>query len=149
MIPGVLGPHDPYALRDDWANPGGATHEPNKNTAGKTASSTTINLAERTALILAIGQSLISNENDTTLHTPINAAKVDNLDVYTGAMWRGKDPWLGCAGVVGSWLGKFADAAINSGMFARVIIAPIGIGGQTAASIGTGRVGITTGRWSA
>jgi hypothetical protein len=117
-------------MQDDWPNPGGPTHEPNKNTAGKSASSTVINPAERTALVVAIGQSLISNENDTTLHTPTNAAKVDNLDPYTGQMWRGRDPWLGCAGVVGSWLGKFADDTINSGMFARVIIEPIGIGGR-------------------
>ena len=132
MIPhGVLGPHDPYALRDDWPNAGGTTHDPYKSTSGKTASSTTINTSERTALILAIGQSLISNENDAggSLHTPTNATKVDNLNLYTGAMWRGRDPWLGCAGQNASWLGKFADDAINSGMFARVIIEPIGIFG--------------------
>jgi hypothetical protein len=130
VIQGVLSTHDPYRIQDDWPNPAGSTHDPYRTTTGKTASPATIDTAERTAIMLAVGQSLISNENDVTLHTPTNAAKVDNLDPYTGAMWRGKDPWLGCAGVSGSWLGKFADTCINSGMFARVIICPIGIGGR-------------------
>jgi hypothetical protein len=132
MIPGLISKHDPYEIRDDWPNPAGATHDPYTSTAGKTSSSASINPGAWTAIVIAVGQSLISNENDT-LYTTFNTTKVDNLNPYSGLVYRGTDPWIGCAGVSGSWLGKFADAAINSGMFERVIICPIGIGGRPPA----------------
>lgn len=128
MIFGSIGPHDPYALHIS-PNVAGPTHDPYTSLTGKVASSLTINPAERTAVVLVIGQSTASNENGA-LHTPTNTTKVDNLNVYNGLMYQGKDPWLGCAGEIGSWLGRFADKAINAGMFARVIIEPVGIGGE-------------------
>lgn len=105
-----------------------ASHNP----IGRTVRSSRLNPSESTAILVALGQSLIASSENAN-YTPTNGAKVDNLSVFDGGIYAAQDPLLG-AGVYnagGCWLSRLADKLITSGAYDRVILVPIGRGSST------------------
>jgi hypothetical protein len=82
----------------------------------------------RTAVIIILGQSNAANHGAGRY-----AAKhrVDNFNIYDGRCYRAEDPLLGASGDGGNFATRFGDKLIEEGLFDRVILAPIAMGGTT------------------
>jgi hypothetical protein len=81
-----------------------------------------------TAVIVTLGQSNAANYA-LTRYTPQH--DVRNFDLYDGRCYKAKDPLLGASGALGNFAGPLADMLIERGLYTRVIVAPIAIGGST------------------
>lgn len=94
----------------------------------KTIRSPRLNAGENTAVIVGAGQSNIANQvvGSGELYTPTNASKVDNFNINNGGTYAAVDPLLGTDGINGSFLGRLADKLITAGIFARIILVPVG-----------------------
>lgn len=90
-----------------------------------------IQAGENTAVWLTIGQSTTCNNDDTQYS--VSSPKAHNFSVYDGAIYAADTPLLGCQGLGGNWNSRCADKLITAGIFARVIVAPIGVGGTEIA----------------
>jgi hypothetical protein len=114
---------------------------------GLATRSQAINPAERTLVLISAGQSLATNVLPT-LHVPTNATKVDNFNFSDGASYPVAGSafgLLGCSneppaqpGGPGNINAYLADLFITNGIFDRVIIVPIAIGGTLASDWATG-----------
>lgn len=109
---------------------------------GKTRVSAVLDGGIRNCILLIAGQSNVGN-NFPTSFTPTNSTKVDNLNIYDGAVYSSADPLLGTARDSGSlgrgnFAGRLADKLINANKFDRVILVPIGIGGTLVSDWETG-----------
>lgn len=82
----------------------------------------------RTAVIVILGQSNAANHGAGRY-----AAKhrVDNFNIYDGKCYHAEDPLLGASGDGGNFATRLGDKLIEDGLFDRVILAPIGMGGTT------------------
>lgn len=83
---------------------------------------------ERTAVIVTLGQSNAANYA-LMRNTPTH--DVLNFDLYDGRCYKARDPLLGTSGTGGNFATPLADMLIERGLYARVIIAPIAMGGST------------------
>jgi hypothetical protein len=83
---------------------------------------------KNTAVILTLGQSNAANHG-TVAYTP--KYEVVNFDIYDGNCYRAQDPLLGASGTGGNFATPLADILIRRGLFERVILAPIAMGGST------------------
>jgi Carbohydrate esterase, sialic acid-specific acetylesterase len=81
-----------------------------------------------TAVIVTLGQSNAANYAQMR-YTPKH--DVRNFDLYNGHCYKAEDPLLGASGTLGNFAGPLADMLIERGLYARVIIAPIAMGGST------------------
>jgi hypothetical protein len=83
---------------------------------------------ERTAVIVILGQSNAANHGAGRY-----AAKnrVDNFNLYDGKCYHAEDPLLGSSGDGGNFATRLGDKLIEEGLFDRVILAPIAMGGTT------------------
>ena len=94
--------------------------------AKERASSTIQGDRSRTAVVVTLGQSHAANHGGGQY----TATKcVDNFNVYEGSCYHAADPLLGASGEGGNFATRFGDMVIQHGLFDRVIIAPIAIGG--------------------
>jgi Carbohydrate esterase, sialic acid-specific acetylesterase len=116
----------------------------NQKTSGLAFRSLTVNTGIRNLIAITVGQSL-GTAIAPTAYTPTNASAIDNINVYDGAIYEAKDPLLGCStdsGVAGSGPGnpflRMADNLITAGLFDRVILVPLSIGGTLATDWQTG-----------
>ncbi len=82
----------------------------------------------RTAVIVTLGQSNAANYA-LMWYTPKH--DVLNFDLYDGRCYKARDPLLGASGTGGNFATPLADMLIERGLYARVIIAPIAMGGST------------------
>jgi Carbohydrate esterase, sialic acid-specific acetylesterase len=82
----------------------------------------------RTAVIVTLGQSNAANYA-LARYTP--KQDVRNFDLYDGRCYKAQDPLLGASGAGGNFASPFGDMLIERGLYTRVIIAPIAIGGST------------------
>ena len=116
---------DPYIFAElPGYNPG------NRNLTGKAQRSPR---PETVGVLICAGQSNICNTIDTA-YFPINAAKIDNLNVYSGGLYAGADPLLGCSNMssrVGNTMTRLADKLITAGKYGRVILVTVGMGSTT------------------
>jgi len=83
---------------------------------------------ERTAVIVTLGQSNAANYS-LMRYTPTH--DVLNFDLYDGRCYKARDPLLGTSGTGGNFATPLAEMLIERGLYARVIIAPIAMGGST------------------
>lgn len=79
-----------------------------------------------TMIALAFGQSNAAN-NGQVAYTPHNHAV---FNYYEGKLYTAKDPLIGSTGTRGSVWGRLADMLIDSGLYDKVIIVPIAVGGS-------------------
>lgn len=103
---------------------------------GRTEVSPLLVSGEKTAVILTIGQSTSANICNSA-YTP-SSAKVHNLNIHNGAMYRAVDPLLGPDGLNGNWAGELGDKLITATTYSRVILVPIAISGANANEWGSG-----------
>lgn len=114
-----------------------------KTTNGLTIRSPVINPAIRTLVLLVPGQSQFANVQPTAF-TPANAAVVDQMNIYDGAIYSIAGPLLGSslnAAVVGSpgfgnLTARVADLVVTNGKFDRIIVVAMAIGSTTASMWG-------------
>jgi hypothetical protein len=82
----------------------------------------------RTAVIIILGQSNAANHGAGRY---VAKHRVDNFNIYDGKCYRAEDPLLGASGDGGNFATRLGDKIIEDGLFDRVILAPIGMGGTT------------------
>ncbi len=80
------------------------------------------------AVWLTLGQSNAANEGDLDYTT---GAGVFNLNPFDGKCYVARDPLLGTTGDRGSVWTRAADGAIAAGLFDRVVVLPIAVGGSS------------------
>ncbi len=83
---------------------------------------------KRTAVIVVVGQSNAANHGAGRYAA---SRRVDNFNVYDGKCYRATDPLLGASGDGGNFATRLGDKLIDAGLFDRVILAPIAMGGTT------------------
>jgi len=83
---------------------------------------------KRTAVIVVVGQSNAANHGAGRYAAN---RRVDNFNVYDGRCYRAADPLLGASGDGGNFATRLGDKLIDAGLFDRVILAPIAMGGTT------------------
>lgn len=83
---------------------------------------------EGTAVIVTLGQSNAANYA-LMLYAPKH--DVLNFDLYDGHCYEARDPLLGASSILGNFATPLADMLIERRLYARVIIAPIAMGGST------------------
>ncbi len=123
LLSAASAPIDPYDL---YEIPG---EEGYSNTAVRAQVSATLDGGESTGVFIATGQSLFAN-NGESAYTPTNAAKAQQIDIYDGVVYQIKDPVIGASAGAGSMISMIADKLIDQGVFDRVIIVPIAVGGS-------------------
>jgi hypothetical protein len=101
-----------------------------RDTAGKAYANPRPVTGERRGVFLLAGQSLASNAVDTT-YTPTNPSKIENLNFWDGGLYVGADPLLGTSDTRGNLFTYVADKLIGAGIFDRVILIPIAMGGTS------------------
>jgi hypothetical protein len=89
---------------------------------------TSCDVTRNTAVIVTLGQSNAANYG-LAPYTP--QRDVVNFDVYDGNCYRARDPLLGASGMGGNFATPLGDILIQRGLYDRVIIAPIAMGGST------------------
>ena len=100
---------------------------------GKTLRSPALNTGEKTLVLIMAGQSNLQNIGPTT-NSPVNAAKIDNMNIVDGRLYAAVEPLVGTGWPAAAPFGKgnvatrIADTLITNGKFGRVIIVPIAIG---------------------
>jgi Carbohydrate esterase, sialic acid-specific acetylesterase len=81
-----------------------------------------------TAVLVTLGQSNAANYA-AVRYTPKH--DVLNFNLYDGRCYEARDPLLGTSGTLGNFATPLADMLIERGVYTRVIIAPIAMGGST------------------
>lgn len=119
----------------------GNTSQINLQPQGLALRSQSVNTAVKNLILLGPGQSNITSVAPSA-YSPSNPTVLDCLNVNDGAIYAAVDPMLGCS--INPTLGpgnpllRLADAWVTSGLFARVIIVPLGIDATAAADWGAG-----------
>lgn len=100
-----------------------------RDTSGRHETSTAIEGDQaRTAVIVVVGQSNAANHGAGRY---VAKHRVDNFNIYDGRCYRAEDPLLGSSGDGGNFATRLGDKLIDAGLFDRVILAPIAMGGTT------------------
>ncbi len=106
----------------------------NNSVSGKSQVYPRINPYEKTGVFIVAGQSNAANTGEIA-YTPVNASKVDNVDILTGGTYAAADPLLGCSnsvsGTIGNLFTRVADKLITAGKYQRVILIPVALGGSS------------------
>jgi hypothetical protein len=116
----------------------------NRDTSAKSLRSQTIDTGVRNLVLIVAGQSNAEPEN-STIYSPSNPTKIDNFNIYDGAIYSPEEPLVGsgarAAGLalLGYHPGLIlADALVSAGKFDRVILVPVALGGSSIADWTTG-----------
>lgn len=100
-----------------------------RDTSGRQLSPSTIDGdRQRTAVIVVLGQSNAANHGSGRY---IAKHRVDNFNIYDGKCYHAADPLLGASADGGNFATRLGDKLIEAGLFDRVILAPIAMGGTT------------------
>jgi hypothetical protein len=117
--------NDPY-----WAADEIYPRIANKDARGKTKRSPLIVAGENTGVFITAGQSLADNAVDSNTVVS-NPTKVDEINLWDGGCYAASDPLVGCAGNLGNMFTQVADKLVTFGIFQRVILLPISMGGTS------------------
>src|SRR6478736_2071392 len=85
-------------------------------------------LTGRIGVLAMCGQSNIGNSGAGGNYVPVNAAKVLNLNVLNGGLYRALDPMLGCGGPSSAMGTKLGDTLITDNKLDAVIMANCSVG---------------------
>lgn len=132
----IGGTPDPYTF-GEW--PLGNPWAGNRNTNGKVARDPRLLDAASTLVLIIAGQSNACNFI-SAIYSPVNASKIDNLNVYDSGYYAATDPLLGCesagnANNVGNMFLRMADQLISAGVCSNVVLIPVGVAGQPVAQL--------------
>lgn len=105
------------------------------STSGKTPQA----IPPRVLLLITAGQSNIANTGVTN-YTPTHASAIGNFNSYDGSLYAYADPLLGPSGNTANMVGRLADQIISAGLFDRVIVVPLAVGGSTVAQWAPGGI---------
>lgn len=124
------GAPDPHRLAPVPSTLGSMNHNTN---AVSLRATQTLSAAVRNLVIIAAGQSNISNVATST-YSPTNGTALDNFNVRDGALYAAADPLIGCSNAIsiGNPMLRLADDFATS-LFDRVVIASIAVNGTTVA----------------
>jgi hypothetical protein len=116
----IIGPSDSYEKLDqNWLSI--------YDTTGRKPAGCAIDGARsRTAVIVTLGQSNIGNHGSGRY---VARGRVDNFNLYDGKCYHAEDPLLGASGDGGNVSTRLGDKLIDVGLFDRVVVAPIAMGG--------------------
>lgn len=116
----VIGETDSYERLDqNWGSI--------RDTAGRQQSPLAIEgERDRTSVIVILGQSNAANHGSGRY---IAKHQVDNFNLYDSKCYHAADPLLGASGDGGNFATRLGDKLIEAGLFDRVILAPIAMGG--------------------
>jgi hypothetical protein len=110
----------------------------NQNTKGYTLrAAQNLDPSVRNLVLVVPGQSNVTNVAPS-LYTPANPTKIDQLCLTDGGLYSAADPMLSLTGTTGMPILRLADNLITSGLFDRVVIAPLGAGGTSVSDWETG-----------
>lgn len=118
------GPTDPFTFPE-------TTMTSYASTSAKTRSDPRNLVGDEMASFIVAGQSNGANHSTGSLYTPSHASKIDNLNPLDGGTYSGSDPALGASGNMASWLFRFADLVIDAGLYSRVVMVPVAVGGTS------------------
>ena len=82
---------------------------------------------ERSMVLLTLGQSNAANETELT---PVDTSGVFNFNFLDGRCYEARDPLLGTTGGGSSVWTRVGRGLIDRGIAARVVVAPIAVGGS-------------------
>jgi hypothetical protein len=119
-----------YSLTEYFSTPG------YQDTTGRTTESAALVGGQSTAIIPILGQSLVAN-NGVSNFNP-GAALVQQINPYDGVVYRAQDPILGASGTAGSMVSRIGNDLVAAGIFQRVILIPVAIGGTSVAQWSSG-----------
>jgi hypothetical protein len=117
-----------YNLTEYYSTPG------YQDTTGRTTESAALVGGQTTAIIPILGQSLVAN-NGASNYNP-GAALVQQINPYDGIVYRAQDPVLGASGTTGGMVSRIADDLVTAGIFQRVIVIPVAVGGTSVGQWG-------------
>lgn len=83
--------------------------------------------AQRTMVLLSLGQSNGANHGESRM---VPRAGVDNFNTADGKCYAAKDPLLGPTGTDGSPWTRLGDRLLEEGIYDRVLVAAIAVGGS-------------------
>lgn len=116
----------------EWA----AGNPPGGNTisTGKSIRDPRLASGQNTGVFIVAGQSNGANYTVGAAYTQTNPTKIDVLSIYDGGTYAATEPLLGCETygsdqTRGNVFTQVADQLISAGIFQRVILIPIAIGG--------------------
>lgn len=98
-----------------------------RDTAGRVAVDCGALRGPRTAVLLTLGQSNAANEGE---FSPVDAPGVFNFNFFDGRCYEARDPLLGTTGNGSPVWTRVGRGLIGAGLFDRVVIAPIAVGGS-------------------
>lgn len=111
----------------------------NVNISGLARRSQAVNTGIKNLVLIVAGQSNVTNIAPSA-YSPVNASSIDVMNITDGAIYPAVDPLIGCSF---SWGGgnpalRLADNLITAGLFDRVILEPVAVGGSSVADWATG-----------
>jgi hypothetical protein len=130
---------DPFFLDDSLHG----RDQINLNTKGLVQRSQAIDPTKKTLVLILDGQSQFTPVAPTA-YTPVNAAAIDQFNIYDGASYEPTSPTLGQAYVPMAPYGpghigyRIADKFLTNGIFDRIILVFTAIGGSTYTDHTTG-----------
>lgn len=109
-----------------------------QNIDGRTPSSSYLDGTKKNCIIVAFGQSNAMSNYDIGAYTILNPTKIDNLNIYDGAVYRSAAPMLGTGGTLENWGNRTADNLIADGTCDRVILVSASISNTLASDWASG-----------
>jgi hypothetical protein len=93
--------------------------------------------AARIGVFVTLGQSQTANAGEVTF-----AARdgVLNLNPFDGKLYQARDPLLGCNDEQGNFASRLGDLLVAEGLWDKVVLLPIGVGGSAVAEWAPGGV---------
>lgn len=116
---------DGMTLLDNWDK--AAFPMCNRNPDSYTLVNPNLVAGETTCVILAGGQSTITNCGTASSYTKTNS-KIHMVNIYTGGMYSAINAMIGVDGAGENFLIRMADKMINASKYARIILVPFGLG---------------------
>jgi hypothetical protein len=104
--------------------------------AGRTLSNPTVDA--QTAVIVIVGQSNAGNFGTGPAYVPTHAASIFNLSLHNGGIYTAAEPLLGNDSQGFGFGIRLADKLITAGLYTKVILCPMAVGGTSVTQWATG-----------
>ena len=116
---------DGFTLTDNWDK--ASFPKCNRNPDSYTQANPNLVAGESTCVIIAGGQSTITNCGTSSSYTKTNS-NIHMLNIYSGGMYSAINAMIGVDGAGENFLIRLADKMINAAKYQRIILVPCGLG---------------------